>query len=189
MDVRLQLSSVEVHEVCQSEEGSEGSGLGVKSQTVTVDHLLLGYLMLVTVGLLSVSSNLSTKWGSLLVVQTNHFNSMGSDFIHQDGSEFQWEVHLWILKKCSWGGQLLAVHNRDQVKGKACDKTCSQSFSVRFINLRFKQIVFYITPIYHSACPLPQRWYVIKLLVATPLLNKYWFNSHDTSEQTISEWI
>lgn len=121
--------------------------------------------------------------GSFLLVQINHLNSMGSGFIHQDGSEFQWEVHFWILKKCSWGGHLLAV------KGKVWDKTCSQSFSVRFMNLRFKQIVFYITPIYHSAYPLPQRWYVIKLLVATPLLNKYWFNSHDTSEQTISEWI
>lgn len=44
MDVRLQLSSVEVHEVCQSWVGSEGSGLEVKSQTVTVDHILLGLL-------------------------------------------------------------------------------------------------------------------------------------------------
>lgn len=120
-----------VCEILQSGESSEWLGHGAKSWTDTIDCLLSGYLMLAKVGLLSISSPLSTK-GQLLLVRTNHLNSTGLGFINVDGNEFPWEVHLWNFKNCSWGVQLVAVLKRSNRMKSVWQILLPVFFPVRF---------------------------------------------------------
>ena len=110
------------------------------------------------IGLTSHSSTWSTR-GSVLLVRTNLRSRRGPGECSHEGIDVPQDERRWKLKNLSCGDVFVDVERNDRMEYRASGRTTSHWESRRFLDLRERQTVFQMIPLYLSTCPLPIGWW------------------------------